>query len=228
MKKRHKTLTCSLVQFCVWKKKKREEQLHLFRRLEQCSKKQIQCDGSIEFLRLCQSFSLTPTYAKVSEDKQTKWKHSSAIFNNNVVDEELKHKIKKSKSPKTEINQIFDEIRRECSLIRYLCILRSITNLHKKYYREVATTHTKKISCLLNRDIDVDEHILNLSSFQPSFFQKLALCRGLQFSLPRFISPLDIKASFERAYWQIKPKLDSHSQKELTAATLKSIATDYR
>ena len=32
---------------------KRDNQLHLFRRLEQCSKKQINCDGSIEFLRLC-------------------------------------------------------------------------------------------------------------------------------------------------------------------------------
>ena len=45
--------------------------------------------------------------------------------------------------------------------------------------------------------------------------------------MPRFISPLDIKASFEKAYWQIEPKLNTDNQKELTSATLKSIATDY-
>ena len=199
----------------------------MFQRLEQCSKKQIQCDGSIEFLRLCQSFNLTPTFAKVSEDKQRKWKRSSAIFNSNVLDEELKHKIAMSTSLKTEINLIYDEIRREVSHLRYLCILQTMTNLRKKLHREVMMTHTKKISRLLNRESDIDEHILNLSSYQLSFFQKLVLCRGLQFSIPRFISPLDIKASFEKAYWQTEPKLNTDNQKELTSATLKSIATDY-
>ena len=71
------------------------------------------------------------------------------------------------------------------------------------------------------------EAVVDLSSYQPSFFQKLALCRGLQFSIPRFISPFDIKASFERAYWQIEPKLYTDNQKKLTAVTLRSIATDY-
>ena len=49
-------LLSSISKLLLIKILKREEQLHLFRRLEQCSKKQIQCDGSIEFLRLCQSF----------------------------------------------------------------------------------------------------------------------------------------------------------------------------
>ena len=52
---------------------KRDKQPHFFRRLEQCSKKQINCDGSIEFLKLCQNFDLTPTFTKVDKDKQSKW-----------------------------------------------------------------------------------------------------------------------------------------------------------
>ena len=40
---------------------KRDNQLYLFRRLEQCSKKQINCHGSIEFLCLCQEFDANST-----------------------------------------------------------------------------------------------------------------------------------------------------------------------
>ena len=43
---------------------RRENQLHLFRRLEQSSNKQIKCDGAIEFLRLCHNLDLTPTSKK--------------------------------------------------------------------------------------------------------------------------------------------------------------------
>ena len=71
---------------------KRDNQLHLFRRLEQRSKKQINCDGSIEFLRLCEDFDLTPTFAKVDQDKCRKWKHSSETFSKNVLTEELRQK----------------------------------------------------------------------------------------------------------------------------------------
>ena len=53
--------------------------------------------------------------------------------------------------------------------------------------------HTSKISRLLNRDIDVDEHIQNISSYRLSFFDKLVLCRGLKFSIPQSrISAMDI------------------------------------
>ena len=59
-------------------------------------------------------------------------------------------------------------------------------------------THTKKTLRLLNIEIDVDEHILNLSSYNLSFFQKLVLCRGLKFAIPQRVSAIDVKASFER------------------------------
>ena len=81
-------------------------------------------------------------------------------------------------------------------------------------------THTKKISRLLNIEMDVDEHILNLSSYNLSFFQKLVLCRGLKFAIPQRVSAIDVKASFEKAYWSLEPHLNSDNLKELSAATL--------
>ena len=47
-------------------------QLSLFKRLEQISKKQINCQCSIEFLRLRQNFNLTPTFAEVSHQTKEK------------------------------------------------------------------------------------------------------------------------------------------------------------
>ncbi|XP_071963451.1 uncharacterized protein [Antedon mediterranea] len=73
----------------------------------------------------------------------------------------------------------------------------------------------------------VDEHILNISSYRLSFFQKLALSRGLQFAYPHRVSSREIKANFEKAYWKLEPKIVGEETKELTAATLKSIALNY-
>ena len=85
---------------------KRDNQLSLFRRLEQVSKKQINCDGFIEFLRLCQNFDLTPTFAQVDKERKSKWEKSSVTFAKDVVDEELKLRTKQSAALKCEINAI--------------------------------------------------------------------------------------------------------------------------
>ena len=77
------------------------------------------------------------------------------------------------------------------------------------------TTHTKKISRLINKERDVDEYIDNRSSYKLSFFEKLMLSRGLE-----------IKANFEKAYWRLDPSLDEN-QKELATVTLRSIALNY-
>ena len=94
---------------------KRDNQLGLFRRLEQLSIKQLNCDGAIEFLRLCQNFSLTPTFAKVNETTSTKWKQSSKQFAENVIIEELRLKSRQNVALKKQINEIYDEIRQTCS-----------------------------------------------------------------------------------------------------------------
>ena len=118
-----------------------------------------------------------------------------------------------------EINGIYDEIRQTCSLFRYMCLLRTITMLRNKFQLEVANTHTRKISRLLYRETDVDEHILNISSYELSFFQKLVLCSGLKFAIPQRVSPVEIKASFEKAYWNL--------ERHLPAATLRFVALEY-
>ncbi len=128
-----------------------------------------------------------------------------------------------SASLKLEINSIYDEIRRNCSYFRYICILRTMTNLRKKYYQEVLNVHNKKISRLLYKETDADEHILNISSYELFFFQKLVLCRGLKFAIPQRVSLVDVKASFEKAYWRLGPNLPD-DLKELSAATLRFVA----
>ena len=102
-----------------------------------------------------------------------------------------------------------------------------MVNLRKKYYQEVMPVHTRKISRLLNREADVDEHILTISSYELSFFQKLVLCRGLKFAIPQHVSSIEVKASFERAYWNLELHLNSDNSIELAAATLRSVALNY-
>lgn len=198
----------------------------MFRRLEQCSKKEINCYGSIEFLRLCEDFDLTPTFAKVDQDKCRKWKRSSEIYAKNVLAEELYHKKSLYESLKLEINSIYDEIRQSCRLFRYVCILRVMTELRKKHHQDVSDTHTKKISRLLSRKKDVDEHITNISSYNLNFFQKLVLCRGLDFAMPKPVSAIDVKASFEKAYWKLEPHIPENLR-DLAASTLRSVALNY-
>ena len=89
------------------------------------------------------------------------------------------------------------------------------------------SVHTRKISRLLNTEVDVDEHITNISPHELSFFQKLVLCRGLKFAIPQRFSSIEINASFEKAYWNLERHLNSENSKELAAATLRSVALNY-
>ena len=89
------------------------------------------------------------------------------------------------------------------------------------------SAHTGKISRLLNLKVDVNEHILNMSSYELSFFQRLVLCRGLEFAIPQRVSSIDVKASFAKAYWGLERDLSNDNSKELAAATLRSVALNY-
>ena len=54
----------------------------------------------------------------------------------------------------------------------------------------------------------------------------MALCRGLQFAFPTRINDKEVLASFERTYRVLEPNLVDE-KKNLTAATLRSIALNY-
>lgn len=75
--------------------------------------------------------------------------------------------------------------------------------------------------------MDIEEHFLNISSYELSFFQKLVLSHGLKFVLTQKVSPVDVMVTLEKAYWNIEPHLASDDMKELTAMTLQSVALDY-
>ena len=95
---------------------KRDNELHLFRRLEKCSIRLTKCEGAIEFVRLCQNFNLIPTFAKVDETKLPKWKKSSDL-QKQVVNEELKSRQAQLKIIGEELRNIHDEIRLNCLTI---------------------------------------------------------------------------------------------------------------
>ena len=89
-------------------------------------------------------------------------------------------------------------------------------------------THTEKIARLLYKETDADEHKQKMiSSYELSFFQKLVLCRGLKFAFPQRLSSIEMKVNFEKAYWNPEPPLGNDDLKELTVATLRSVALDY-
>ena len=141
--------------------------------------------------------------------------------------EELRHKSQQNNILRKEISEIYSEIRQKCSTFHIFHILKTIVMLRKEAYQKMADDHSSKIAELLYRDVDVDELIQNMSSYNLSFFDKLVLCHGLQFSIPEpCISAIDIHATFEKAFWKLEPIL-SEDKKELAAATLRSIALNY-
>ena len=81
---------------------------------------------------------------------------------------------------------------------------------------EMMKSHVSKISHLLSKTFDVNEHI-NMSSYRLSFFEKLVICRGLKFTLPQKVASAEIKANFEKAYWKVEPLLEDPNDKELAS-----------
>ena len=128
---------------------------------------------------------------------------------------------------KEEVRNAHKNIREECLFIRYIAIKRTLNTLRQNQYEEMMNSHVSKISLLLSKKFDVNEHINNMSSYHLSFFEKLVICRGLKFSLPQKVAPAEIKANFEKAYWKVEPLLEDPVDKELASSTLRSIALNY-
>ena len=133
------------------------------------------------------------------QTKASKWKRSANAFEENVVAEELSLKRKQLTVLKSETQDIYNEIKASCSPLRFLCILKTIVTLRNEQYLQLMNGHIKKISRLLYKDnTDIDQHIKNISSYGLSFFQKLALCRGLNFALPQRVSSKDNQEPLKR------------------------------
>ena len=128
---------------------------------------------------------------------------------------------------KEEVRNAHKNIREECSFIRYIAIKRTLNTLRQNQYDEMMNSHVGKISRLLSKKFDVNEHINNMSSYRLSFFEKPVICRGLKFSLAQKVAPAEIKANFEKAYWKVEPLLEDPVDKELASSTLRSIALNY-
>jgi hypothetical protein len=114
----------------------------------------------IQFLELCQSFALTPTFAKVSNPKATRWKKYAKYFEETVVKEEFLQKKTQIKEHRKEVIDIYEEIKKKSSTLRYICILRVMNRLNKDLYQRVMTIHTRKISRMLSKATNVNKKVI--------------------------------------------------------------------
>ena len=121
------------------------------------------------------------------------------FFSTSVISEEIKSKCERNSVLKNEIAGIFTEIRQKCSPFGYTLLLRNLCILRREFHEEQMSIHSNKLR-LLNKELDVEKHITNLSSYKLSFFEKLVLYRGLKFSIPQPVSTTDVQASFEKTF----------------------------
>ena len=206
------------------------DQLHLFRRLEKCSKRLACCEGAIEFLNLCNNLGLVPTFARVDNSTKKKWKRSAQFYKQQVIKEELHLRFKDLKVLRQEINLLYNEVRDSCSVVRYTCILKHVSAIKELHYKNVISRHTKKIARMMACKTDINKHINNLSSAHLSFFEKLVISRGLKFALPQHTSSStnEILASFEKVCRTLdRSNSISTEEKQLAFTTLRSIAVNY-
>ena len=70
----------------------------------------------------------------------------------------------------------------------------------------------------------MNEHFKDMSSYRLCFFEKLVICRGLEFSVPQKVALSEIKTNFEKAYWKVEQLLEDPNDKELASSALRSIA----
>ena len=202
--------------------------MHLFRRLEKCTKRLVKCEGSIEFLRLYMNFDVVPVLLLKSNEEKLEHGESPSTTTctneSSCMVEELHSKQSHLLHLKRVVHKAHEALREECSTLRHLAATHVLSASCNYLYKDLMRTHSNKICRLISKKFDVDEHIKNISSYRLSLFEKLAICRGLKFSLPQKVSPIDVQVSFEKLYWKIDDKLSDPNLKELAASTLRSIA----
>ena len=164
---------------------KRDNQLQLFRWLERSSEKLINAKCALEFIQLCQSFDLTPTFAKVESSKAEKWKQSAKKYEQDVIAEELSEKKRLISNQKNEVSDIFAEIRKKCNTLRYISVSHTTVESNNKAYDRIMKVHTKKLSRMVSLELNVNEHIQNISSHhlfpKVSVMPWTAICSSLSY-----------------------------------------------
>ena len=93
------------------------------------------------------------------------------------------------------VHKAHKALKEECSTLRYVAATHILSASRNDLYKDLMHTHSSKICRLISKKFDVDEHIKNISSYCLSFLEKLVICRGLKFSLPQKVSPIDVQAN---------------------------------
>ena len=134
---------------------KRHNQVHLFRRLEKCTKRLVKCEGSIAFLRLCINFDVVPTFAQVERRKARKWRKSADNYQREVLVEELRSKQSHLLHLKGVVHKAHKALREECSTLRYVAATHVLSASCNDLYKDLMRTHSSKICRLISKKFDV-------------------------------------------------------------------------
>ena len=225
--------TCSILGTCRFMEI--PTRLVIFRRAERLSRRIARTIAGIDFLQICESFDVTPTFAKLDNNRHVKWKHSSDTFERRCIQEELRNKVCVLHELLSELNSVIGNIRRTFPLVSYLVSIKLLASFKLEELDKSSSTHQRKLSKLL-QSRSLDDNIDNRSSYQLSFVEKLLLARGLDFSFPGTskINPNSIRASFDKAAFQISWELNKQEVSDdrvntidRLTATLKTLSEKY-
>ena len=206
---------------------KNSKLISLFRRIEKLVKRLARTEASVDFLSICSNFKVSPKFARLDNTRHAKWKKSAEAFEEACVQEELRVKVMDATSLKEQINQLFATARDAFSFPCYLASIRVIARIKAKEFQTNQVRHQHKLSRLLSKNFSF-EHIDNRSSYNLSFYEKLVLCRGLDFAVPHKSDSNKIRTSFDQAAVQVSQSLDNDvHKKEILVASLKHLCETY-
>ena len=173
------------------------EDIASFRSLERLVCRLARSEASLDYLQLCLSFGVKPSFVRLDKNRHRKWKKSTESFEEACLQEEIYSKVSQIRMLSTHVSDLFTDIRSRFSLCKYLVALRIISATKATELTKSQAVHQKKLVSLLSRQ-NVDEHIDNRSSYSLSYMEKLVLSRGLNFSFPSKPDHMKIRSSFDR------------------------------
>ena len=204
-----------------------------FRSLERLVRRLARAEASLDFLQLCSSFGVKPTFVRLDKNRHRKWKKSSESFEDACLQEEIKTKVSHIRLLSMQVADQFTDIRSRFTLCKYLVTLRIISSIKSVELARSQAVHQKKRASLLTTQ-NIEEHIDNRSSYSLSYMEKLVLSRGLNSSFPHKANIMKIRTSFDRTTSQLSRLLNDRQttdkyveQKELLVGTMKSICEEY-
>lgn len=162
--------------------------LRCYRIIEKTAFRIKKIEHDLEFLRTCKDYGRIPKFIKFKV-YDSKFHHTptykSWLFH--LLDIEIRKQRNKLSKLNKELIDHKNTLQTLVKLIDFKCLNAIIDNYVNTRIKKVAVTHSRKLKSLgidINRHVNVDKVIFNLSSRSLSKKEKDALSLGLEFALP--------------------------------------------